>query len=321
MSQRLIDEIQRMIDDTLASVHTAMPGTISVANGVTATVKPSVTYKTPDGKNMAYPTISGCPIVLPMSADGKIGVAFPVSAGDACLIVCSESTLSQWQSGSYQSGVRHGLSNAVCIPCLMKSAPAAVSKAKAQNAALLFSDENEVLCGKDEISATFKEKQKVTIKENSILAEVGDDVKFEITQESVTASVKGSTKVTVKDKEITALAGDEDHSIVLQDALAMLKIKDAKVLLSKELATMSLDEQVSVLLTQKSAKMALSSNAMVEITPDSAKVQISPDIRVEAANSHAGVYFDSGHYIEARSDKTHVEGDLTVSGSVTEGSG
>ena len=81
MAQRLFDEIKRLIDDTLSGVHTAMPGTITSANGMTASVKPSVTFRTADGKSMAYPSISGCPIVLPMSANGKIGVAFPVSAG------------------------------------------------------------------------------------------------------------------------------------------------------------------------------------------------------------------------------------------------
>lgn len=39
----------------------------------------------------------------------------------------------------------------------MKSAPAAVSKAKAKNAAILFSEENEILAGKDEIHVKFKD--------------------------------------------------------------------------------------------------------------------------------------------------------------------
>ena len=153
MVQEFVDEIKKLIDDTLNGVHTAMPGTISGASGMTATVKPSVTFKTADGKSMAYPSLSGCPIVMPMSADGQIGVAFPVKAGDACLIVCCESTLSQWQSGNYASGLRFGLSNAICVPCLLKAAPAAVSKAKAKDAAILFCEQAEVLVGKDEIHA------------------------------------------------------------------------------------------------------------------------------------------------------------------------
>ena len=156
MVQEFVDEIKKLIDDTLNGVHTAMPGTISGASGITATVKPSVTFKTADGKSMAYPSLSGCPIVMPMSADGQIGVAFPVKAGDACLIVCCESTLSQWQSGNYNSGLRFGLSNAICVPCLLKAAPAAVSKAKAKDAAILFCEQAEVLVGKDEIHAEYK---------------------------------------------------------------------------------------------------------------------------------------------------------------------
>lgn len=55
-----------------------------------------------------------------------------LSYRERSVIVCCESTLSQWQSGNYTSGLRFGLSNAICVPCLLKSAPAAVSKAKAK---------------------------------------------------------------------------------------------------------------------------------------------------------------------------------------------
>lgn len=51
MVQEFVDEIKKLIDDTLNGVHTAMPGTISGASGMTATVKPSVTFKTADGKS------------------------------------------------------------------------------------------------------------------------------------------------------------------------------------------------------------------------------------------------------------------------------
>ena len=52
MVQEFVDEIKKLIDDTLNGVHTAMPGTISGASGMTATVKPSVTFKTADGKSI-----------------------------------------------------------------------------------------------------------------------------------------------------------------------------------------------------------------------------------------------------------------------------
>ena len=74
MVQEFVDEIKKLIDDTLNGVHTAMPGTISGASGMTATVKPSVTFKTADGKSMAYPSLSGCPIVMPKCAVAETGV-------------------------------------------------------------------------------------------------------------------------------------------------------------------------------------------------------------------------------------------------------
>ena len=285
-AQELIDEIKRLIDDTLASVHTAMPGVISGASGMVASVKPSVTYKTSDGKSMAYPSIAGCPIVMPMSADGSIGVAFPVKAGDACMIVCCESTLSQWQSGNYQSGLRFGLSNAICVPCLLKSTPAAVEKARSKQAAILFSKKGEVLCGEDEITATYKDDYSISIKEKLITAKVGDDIKLQLDDKSIDGSVKTSTKFHLEDKKIELQAGDEEHAIVINES---------------------------------SSTMTHGADAVVRIDDSSATVQLDQDKRVSVSSSSAGVYFSAAHYIEATADKVHVEGDLDVSGTVTQG--
>lgn len=268
MAQRLIDEIQRLIDDTLAGVHTAMPGTITAVGGMTASVKPSVTFKTADGRSMAYPNISGCPIVLPMSANGKIGVAFPVSTGDSCLIVCCESTLSQWQSGNYTSGLRFGLSNAICVPCLLKSAPAAVANAKAKDAAILFSLENEVLVGKDEIHVKFKDTVNAKIDDNGIAADVNK-----------------IAKVSVKKDEIFASVNDDTCIIISGDKL----------------------------------KASVGCDANIELTSNSVKASLGTDKRVEVGDSAAGIYYDSGHYIESRSDETYVEGNLHVGGSLIGG--
>lgn len=319
MAQRLIDEIQRLIDDTLTGVHTAMPGTITAASGMTASVKPSVTFKTADGKSMAYPNISGCPIVLPMSANGKIGVAFPVSAGDACLIVCCESTLSQWQSGNYQSGLRFGLSNAICVPCLLKSAPAAVAKAKAKNAAILFSEENEVLVGKDEIHAKFKDTVAVKIDDEGIVADVNQIAKVSVKEDEIFASLNDTTKASIKDKEIVAQAGDEDHEIVVQEALALLKCKEAKALLSDDIASLQLNTDTGVVISNGKLKASVGGDANIELTSDSVKASLGADKRVEVSNSAAGIYYDSGHYIESKANETYVEGNLHVGGSLIGG--
>ncbi len=319
MAQRLIDEIKRLIDDTLSGVHTAMPGTITAANGMTASVKPSVTYKTTDGKSMAYPNISGCPIVLPMSANGKIGVAFPVSAGDACLIVCCESTLSQWQSGNYASGLRFGLSNAICVPCLLKSAPAAVAKAKAKNAAILFSEENEVLVGKDEIHAKFKDIVNVKIDEESITADVNEVAKMSMKEDEIFVSLNDDTKVSVKDKEIVAQAGDADHEISIKDDGASMKYKDSKATLSDAEASLLLNDDTGVTIKDDSIKATLGGDASIELKNDSVKASLGAVKRVEVSNSAAGIYYDSGHYIEAKADETYVEGNLHVGGSLIGG--
>lgn len=285
MSQRLFDEIKRIVDDTLAGVHTAMPGTIVSAGGMTAAVKPSVTFQSPDGKSMAYPSLSGCPIVMPMAADGKTGLAFPVKAGDACLIVCCESTLSEWQSGNYQATTRHGLSNAVCVPCLLKSAPEAVSRAKSKNATIMFSEENEVMCGEEEISLKYKDDITVKVDDNGILATVKDD-----------------TTVKVAEKEVVVEAGDEEHSICLTEDEFFARLKDARVTISDESACLQFDD-----------------DRKAEIQSGNMKIQLNDDIRAELSESRVGLYFDAGHYIEVNSSKTHIEGDLDVSGSISQG--
>lgn len=261
MAQRLFDEIKRLIDDTLSGVHTAMPGTITSANGMTASVKPSVTFRTADGKSMAYPSISGCPIVLPMSANGKIGVAFPVSAGDACLIVCCESTLSQWQSGNYTSGLRFGLSNAICVPCLLKSAPAAVSKAKAKNAAILFSEENEILAGKDEIHVKFKDTVNVKIDDDGIVGDVNKIAKASVKEDEILASLNDTTKVSIKKNEVTAEAGDEDHSAVIKNDGATLKCVDAQATVSEDEASLQLNEDTGIKISEGNLKATVGGNA------------------------------------------------------------
>ena len=269
MAQRLIDELKRLIDDVLTGVHTSMPGVISSVDGVTASVKPSATFTTADGKNMAYPSLSGCPIVLPVSADGETGVAFPVSAGDACLIVCCESTLSQWQSGKLTKGIRFGLSNAVCIPCLLKAAPDAVSEAKAKNAAILFSKNNKVLVGDEEINVDYKD----------------GDCTVKINDDGLKAAVKDTTKVNMKEQEITAEVGDEEHRIELRDSEARIKVGDSEAVIGKERCTLKLDDEK----------------------------------KIEVSNDSAGIYYDVSHYIEVSPEKTHVEGDLEISGSLIGG--
>lgn len=319
MAQRLIDEIKRLIDDTLSGVHTAMPGTITAASGMTASVKPSVTYKTADGKSMAYPNISGCPIVLPMSANGKIGVAFPVSAGDACLIVCCESTLSQWQSGNYTSGLRFGLSNAICVPCLLKLAPAAVAKAKAKNAAILFSEENEVLVGKDEIHAKFKDTVNIKVDDDGVIADVNQIAKVSVKEDEIFASLNDTTKASIKDKEIVAQAGDDDHKIVVQEALALMKCKEAQVLVSDDISALKLNEDTGVIISDGKFKASVGGDANIELTADSVKAALGEDKRVEISGNAAGIYYDSGHYIESKADETYVEGNLHVGGSLIGG--
>ena len=219
------------------------------------------------------------------------------------MIVCCESTLSQWQSGNYNSGLRFGLSNAICVPCLLKAAPAAVSKAKAKDAAILFCEQAEVLVGKDEIHAEYK-KNVATVK---------------LSDEGIETAFKQTTKVSIKEKEITGQAGDDEHKFVVQEGLALLQCKQAKALVSDDIASLQLDTDSGVVIGKNKLTASLGANAKIELSKSSVKAALGDQKRIEIGSGAAGIYYDSGHYIESKADETYVEGNLHVGGSLIGG--
>ena len=85
----------------------------------------------------------------------RVGMVFPVSAGDSCLIIISETELDEWYSGAVsQAPLRFDLSSAVMIPGLCRTGTDFIRKAVAENAVIITDGSAEIVLknGRIEIS-------------------------------------------------------------------------------------------------------------------------------------------------------------------------
>ena len=143
MMQEFVQEIRNTITRELTGIHTAMPGKILAfdpAKGL-ATVQPVMRFKKPDGSTMAFPQITGVPVVFPQGAGQKAVIAFPVKAGDGCLVVIAEQSLDYWLYGQEtDTDLAFDMTNAICIPGMFQTTGSAVAAACAENAVVLEAD-------------------------------------------------------------------------------------------------------------------------------------------------------------------------------------
>ena len=125
MMQELAYEIKKLVQRSIKGIHTAMPGVILSFNPESglASVLPSAKYRKPDGTSVDYPQITGVPVLFPQSMAQNAAIAFPVKAGDGCLIVFAEQSIDYWMYGQETStDLAFDLTNAVCIPGLYAAA-------------------------------------------------------------------------------------------------------------------------------------------------------------------------------------------------------
>ena len=179
MLQELTGEIEKTARAVLDDVHTALPGEIisfDTKEGL-ATVKPIGKFSTADGKVFEYPIITEVPVVFPFCEKSRIGMAFPVDAGDSCLIIVSENELDEWRNGSEAEGfLRFDLTNAVAIPGLLSKGNDIVAKAVKDRAVIIAAPNTEVKVSENGVDVT---KGSVTfgISESGIA--IGGDLKVE----------------------------------------------------------------------------------------------------------------------------------------------
>lgn len=127
-----VEQVKQTVDSMLDQVHTCAPGKIVSFDPATcqATVLPAMKIKKPDGKLMDYPQITGVPVLFPQSSAQGTTIAYPVKAGDGCLVLFSEQALDQFL---YQrdtgTDLRFDLSNAVAIVGIFAKGNSAMKKA------------------------------------------------------------------------------------------------------------------------------------------------------------------------------------------------
>ena len=163
MLQEFVQAIKDSIKSELADVHTAMPGKIvsfDIATGL-ATVLPAMKFKKPDGSTMAFPQITGVPVVFPQANGMSATIAFPIKAGDGCLIITAEESIDYWLYGhETDTSLQFDITNAICIPGLFNKANEAMAEACNNNAIVIKNGSSKIQIKSDEITL---KSSKVTI--------------------------------------------------------------------------------------------------------------------------------------------------------------
>lgn len=140
MLQEFVQQVNKTMKDNMKGIHTALPGTIVSFDSGTglATVLPTMKFKKPDGSTIAFPQVNGVPVVFPQVMNQQATIAFPVKAGDGCLIVVAEQSLEYWLYGQEtDTDLDFDLTNSICIPGLFSKANAVMAEACAENAVVV----------------------------------------------------------------------------------------------------------------------------------------------------------------------------------------
>lgn len=138
MMQEFVQSVKDTARKATEDMHTAVPATITSydpASGM-AVVQPKAKFKKPNGETMDYPSVSGVPVVFPQSQN--VTIAFPVKAGDGCLLVFSEIAIDYWLYGKETAtDLKFDLSSAIAIPNIAASGNDAMVEACAEDAVVV----------------------------------------------------------------------------------------------------------------------------------------------------------------------------------------
>lgn len=135
-----VNQVKQTTEAILNQVHTCVPGKIVSFDGSTcqATVLPSMKIKTPKGEMLDYPQITGVPVLFPQSAAQGATIAYPVKAGDGCLILCAEQALDQFlYDRDTGTDLKFDLSNAVAIVGLFAKGNSVMAEAASSGAIIV----------------------------------------------------------------------------------------------------------------------------------------------------------------------------------------
>lgn len=119
MMQEFVQQVMDNINGAIRCIHTAMPGKIISFDAAKclAVVQPTMKFKKPDGTTMDFPQVTGVPVVFPQVMNQQATIAYPIKAGDGCLVIIAEQSIDYWMYGQEtDTDLAFDLSNAICIP-------------------------------------------------------------------------------------------------------------------------------------------------------------------------------------------------------------
>lgn len=140
MIQEFVQEVTNTVQKNLKGVHTAFPGVITKFDPATclASVQPAMKYRKPDGKTIDYPQITGVPVVFPQSMNQQATIAYPIKAGDGCLVIVAEQSIDYWMYGQEtETDLAFDPTNSICIVGLFVKGNPVMQEACDQNAVIV----------------------------------------------------------------------------------------------------------------------------------------------------------------------------------------
>jgi hypothetical protein len=166
MLQEFAQEIESTVRAEIENIHTSIPGKIVDfnVNSGTATVKPYGRFKF-NGEYKEIPAISEVPVMFPYSNSSGIGIAFPVLAGDDCMLLISEVELDEWRNGAKTIvPLKFDFTSAVAILGLCKIPSQSMQQATKDKAVIIssgpttlsISEKGLVIKGNVEINGNIK---------------------------------------------------------------------------------------------------------------------------------------------------------------------
>jgi len=154
-----VEEINKTVRQEIDGIHTAIPAEIISFNAITcrATVLPKAKIRLKDGREIEYPILNDVPICFPFQQSENVAIAFPIKAGDSCLVVFCEQALDTWlEEGDTASEIRFSLTNAIIIPGLVKTPLSAIREATESDSIIIKNGDAKISLkdGKTEIKGS-----------------------------------------------------------------------------------------------------------------------------------------------------------------------
>lgn len=157
----MVQEFSQQVEDTaravMSEMHTSIPAKITAfdpAKGM-ATLKPYGTYTTGAGKKIAYPTVTGVPVIIPQCPSASVFIAYPIKVGDECLMLVSEQELDAWLGGGdSENDMRFDLTNAIAIPGLSNKGSSILKEACTSSSVVIANGSTKLKVAKSGVEIT-----------------------------------------------------------------------------------------------------------------------------------------------------------------------